>query len=691
MAIVTTNLEAWYDSTNPASNTGSGTTLYDLSGNGLNATINNPTRVSNYFEMSKGTTNKSIDLGSNLSSYMSGASCQFTIEMWMWVDTAAGSNPDRYSVYALNYLATGGLSIAGERPNAAGGTQTNIGMYFLSPYYQWNPGTLSNGSWIQYTFVNDGATRRIYQNGALTFSATLGSSAISAGDVNFQFGGPVEGYYAWNGKFAIGRVYSKALTIGEIQQNYETDYFTIINPPTVLYDFQKGSYSGTGNTIYDLNSPQTNLTVDNGHWVDASPNYWDLQGDTNLVNLSPGVSFASTTFTVNCWFYPAFDTVDQYAAAWCLGIFGFGSSYYRAFCATNNGNNNVIQGWDYGYATTTTPATEEWHLFTLVNNGSTVTTYKDGVLIGSAVSSAAIIASPYTIRLGSGSSAGNTPQEFSKGKIGYWSYFNSALDSTQVSNLYNATKSDYTQSLVLNLDSTNAASNTGTGNTWYDLSANNLDFTGTGTSRVTFNTNQVFDLGSGKYFTGPNNLSSILDWDADWTVEIWMNQSGSQISTFHSQWGSGFDYPTNTGVRIDTYNPSPQSRFYFGYGSGSYEVTTYPATTITFPSDSTTIHQLVVRKSGGTIQFLLDGVPTYSLSGIANPISLTADPFFIGYGGFYDPMVGNVAVLRVYNYAITNAAVLDNYNTTDAILNPPSPPPYAGNVGGRGFGGRFAG
>ena len=222
MAIVTTNLEVWYDSTNPASNTGAGTTLYDLSGNGRNGTINNPTRVSNYFEMSKGTTNKSIDIGTNFSSFMSGASCQFSIEMWMWVDSAAGSNSNRYSVYAGNSLATGGFIIAGERPSASGGVQTNIGMYFSTPYYQWNPGNLSSGSWIQYTFVNDGADRRIYQNGVLAFSTTLGSSSIAAGDINFQFGGSIEGYYVWNGRFAIGRVYSSALTVGQILQNYNT-------------------------------------------------------------------------------------------------------------------------------------------------------------------------------------------------------------------------------------------------------------------------------------------------------------------------------------------------------------------------------------------------------------------------------------------------------------------------------------
>ena len=218
-----------------------------------------------------------------------------------------------------------------------------------------------------------------------------------------------------------------------------------------------------------------------------------------------------------------------------------------------------------------------------------------------------------------------------------------------------------TANLQCNLDSTNIASNTGTGNTWFDLSANNIDFTGTGTSRVSFAGIDCFDLGTGKYFTGPNNLSSVIDWDTDWTVELWINVGGSQISTFHSEWGSGHNYPTNTGFNSQTYNPSPQTRAYFGYSSGSYEVTTFPATTITIPRSDSIVHQYVIRKSGTTIQYLLDGVPSYSLAGIANTISLTSDPFYIGYGGFYDPMVGKVAALRAYDVALTNAEVLQNY------------------------------
>jgi hypothetical protein len=229
-----------------------------------------------------------------------------------------------------------------------------------------------------------------------------------------------------------------------------------------------------------------------------------------------------------------------------------------------------------------------------------------------------------------------------------------------------------TANLQCNLDSTNAASNTGTGNTWFDLSANNLDFTGTGTSRITFAGIQCFDLGAGKYFDGPNNLSSVVDWDGDWTVEFWFNTSGSQLYDFFTPWGTGTNTSGAGGFNVQSYNPSPQTRSYFSYTGGAYEITPYPAATVNPPRDENTFHQFIVRKSGGTIQYFIDGQPSFSTSGITNPIVLNSDAFYIGYHTFYNAMVGKVSVLRVYDSALTNGEISDNYDTTYLIVNPPA-------------------
>jgi hypothetical protein len=208
----------------------------------------------------------------------------------------------------------------------------------------------------------------------------------------------------------------------------------------IEYDFQNGSYSGSGTTITDLVSPQTNLTVGNGHWIAGSPNYWDLQGDTNLLNTSPGGSFNQTTFTINCWYYPGFTNPGFYCTVWSLGTAG---NPTRPMLATEADGDMNIQ-WNNGYAAIPYIPTLDWHLFTFVSNGTTTTLYVDGALVGSISSGSGTVGGSAPIRLGCGTdSDANNATEFAYGRIGYWSYYNVALNSTNVSDLYNATQSSY--------------------------------------------------------------------------------------------------------------------------------------------------------------------------------------------------------------------------------------------------------
>jgi hypothetical protein len=208
----------------------------------------------------------------------------------------------------------------------------------------------------------------------------------------------------------------------------------------VEYDFQNGSYSGSGTTITDLVSPQTNLTVGNGHWIAGSPNYWDLQGDTNLLNTSPGGSFNQTTFTINCWYYPGFTNPGFYCTVWSLGTAG---NPTRPMLATEADGDMNIQ-WNNGYAAIPYIPTIAWHLFTFVSNGTTTTLYVDGALVGSSSSGSGTVGGSAPIRLGCGTdSDANNATEFAYGRIGYWSYYDIALNSTNVSDLYNATQSSY--------------------------------------------------------------------------------------------------------------------------------------------------------------------------------------------------------------------------------------------------------
>ena len=300
------------------------------------------------------------------------------------------------------------------------------------------------GDWFNLAYVADGTNVSLYVNGVLDSTGSQGGGQWAAGGfvlgAHLSSGGGVDAPFL-NAKIGYYSAFDVALGSTQVSDIYNSQVSRFNPPPTptVEYDFQNGSYPGTGTTITDLQGGDTNLTVGNGHWVSGAPNYFDLQGDTNLFNTSPGGSFSSTTFTVNCWYYTDFTNPTFYHTVWSIGLDG---NPTRPLLATQGDNTMNIQ-WSFGYGIVPYTPTIGWHLFTFKTNGTTTSLFVDGVFQGSNSSSSGSVASPYTIRLGCGNNNSNNPVEFGYGKIGYWSYFDVALDAADILDIYNATSGSY--------------------------------------------------------------------------------------------------------------------------------------------------------------------------------------------------------------------------------------------------------
>lgn len=429
---------ASFDPGNIASYPGTGTTLFDLSGNGNDLTlVGGPTFVNkglgSYFQYD-GVNDIARRIGLNNVT----SSTVYTLSFWInYQQTVYGS-------YAAPIL----VGFDGAPSNAALSFTNYPGQGYahagLSSGGTVNSATIPLNEWKYYSITSDGTTVKLYEDGVL-YDSSAASGAIGNTPYRaFSLGAfvlnndPDQIIYPVNCKFGIVDFYSQALDAGTILQNYEDtkDRYVL---PTVEYDFQNGSYPGVGTTITDLQGANTNLTVGNGHWVSGTPNYFDLQGDTNLFNTSPGGSFSSTTFTVNCWYYTDFTNPTFYHTVWSIGLDG---NPTRPLLATQGDNTMNIQ-WSFGYGIVPYTPTIGWHLFTFKSNGTTTSLFVDGVFQGSNSSSSGSVASPYTIRLGCGNNNSNNPVEFGYGKIGYWSYYDVALDATQILDLYNATSGSY--------------------------------------------------------------------------------------------------------------------------------------------------------------------------------------------------------------------------------------------------------
>lgn len=213
---VTSGLELYYDPSQSASYPGSGTTLYDLSPSGVNATLSgSPTDAGNWFTF---TGTQSIQTG-NLVGLFSG--WQHSLEIWfspsaagaVFSDTGSGPTNTGYHTTGLEVYQTGPFYL------------TNAMLWSSTATTRVGGGTVSLNNWYQLV--------RTY-NGSNTASAYL--NKVKASDTSISWINPTPGWYlnfgssestvfangsAFQGKLGVIRLYNRVLTQAEVTQNYD--------------------------------------------------------------------------------------------------------------------------------------------------------------------------------------------------------------------------------------------------------------------------------------------------------------------------------------------------------------------------------------------------------------------------------------------------------------------------------------
>lgn len=203
--------------------------------------------------------------------------------------------------------------------------------------------------------------------------------------------------------------------------------------------------------------------------------------------------------------------------------------------------------------------------------------------------------------------------------------------------------------LILYLDAGNVASYTSGSDTWYDLIGVN-NFSGS------LSNGPTFDTGSGGsiVFDGVDDYVTFLNCNFNTTTEatflfISTNNSTNQLQT---AFGWGRDYWE---IR------SSQTYLYVGYGgidhSFSFE------RSIPFNNTGTNWRHLAVRVTGSTGTFFKDGARIGDFTGM--PSTIDSNPtMFVGRRAsgtayYYN---GSIAVVQVYNRALLDQEVFQNYN-----------------------------
>ena len=223
---VTNNLVTYYNPDLTSSYPGTGTTLFDISGNGLNGTMSNLTYTDPYLTYNG--TNATTSIADN--ALLEPGTGDFTLEAWVYYSAITGSTRT-----FVSKTDNGGLSASWSyglrtQPNGAiGEVYLEVGNGTTSvstPRYN-----VSAGQWYQIVGVwtNVAAnTLELYVNGISQGSNSHSFTSVKNSSNPLYLGSYNGGEYSqwFNGRMGIVRYYNAALTASEVLQNFNANRST---------------------------------------------------------------------------------------------------------------------------------------------------------------------------------------------------------------------------------------------------------------------------------------------------------------------------------------------------------------------------------------------------------------------------------------------------------------------------------
>jgi hypothetical protein len=391
-----------------------------------------------------------------------------------------------------------------------------------------------------------------------------------------------------------------------------------------------------------------------------------------------------------------------------------------------------------GYGATSFPSTltaNTWLHIGYVADGTNTKLYLDGVEVGS-------VSQQFTWPSGTGTTgfiSNNTAPYYAPLSLGglYSNYYPAsgfdlaiaefydvALSGTQALELFNLQEYRFfggppppppLPAPIGQYDFSNVASYSGTGGTLNDLSGtgntlNNPTLTGT-----------FGGTGQSKYYSFAGGADQFYKDAVAGFAGTQLYTGSSFIWVKSTDWNNpaqsgGYNYMTGWG--LDTapggghigFAKKLSSSFFpdgsWGQMGSAWGALKFPTLTnntwyhFGYVADGTTCHLYLDGVEVGTLGQDFQGAnpPYNAATGVTGYIG--RDPLYaytpwITLGGLYSNYATasnyDIAIAEFYNVGFASTQVLQLYNSQSARFPAPPPPPYVGSVGGRRFGGRFAG
>lgn len=664
-SIVRDGLFLHYDFANIKSYPGFGNTVYDISGTGLNTTKGQYRYFTNQNGgelVSQGISGSDILTVSGI--FGNYYTADLTVSIWARFDRFTSQDIIRqYVSPSLGWL----VSVDANNKLYLNG-RDGVSGYFTSTK---SSTVMKQNIIYNIVFVKSGNLWRLFVNGEEEISNFLGvSSNINANDT-LQIG-TGNGYPHSLYDF---KMYNRALSTAEVKQNYnalkgrfvseiDSDLIIDLNPNDVR------SYSGSGTSFIDVSANSNTALMINGpiFGSDGYTNYWKFDGvnDYATVSSTPTVfEYNRNSFTISCWAW--YDVLESpiyksgLLSKWTVGG-GTNNEFLFIVNGTSSTNNYYYMQLDFDdglsadngvnatIISTSKVNLKFWRLATFTFDNGLMRMYIDGNLEASQIT-------PNSKVRRDTSSSLEIARWFSSiygsGRRGQIQFYNRALTSTEISNLFNSQRqkyrllnNSYMKNCVFNFDFGIEGTYDNTGSTVYDLARynngtmfNSPTYTFENRGAMVFNgTNQYIQIANNSVF----NLAS-----GYFSFALWVNFSNvtGQRCIFTNYLGS-------VGWAIQLYNGLVGINL-------SGDVFDIIGTTLI---QSNTWYHITLTGSPGSYKLYINGLKEGNT--FTGAVSLPGTTVFVAQISNVAFFAGKIGLIQIFNAEMSENDVRNHYSET---------------------------
>ena len=531
-----------------------------------------------------------------------------------------------------------------------------------------NVGTIDINQWYYIVMTWDGTSLIGYLDGVEVdrYNTTI---SIPSDSTLFAIGKGAATDRYFNGSIDEVRIYNRALSPGEVRDLYN------FAPGPVAHWKMDEKVSGNGQTINDSSGYGNTGTTSsaNGTGMDCMVqgkygSGCEFDGVDDYVNMGNDASLNITdAITVEAWIYPLHKGVNFGTSNWAIDK---GGGYRESYIMGPYGTAFLVaasnDGSDWDYWLTATIQQKEWYYMVFTNEpGVGAKLYKNGVEIASD-------ASYVSLKTGAALNIGKRSEEYFNGSIDDVRIYNYARTQAQILEDYSGGRKQKQPIAHWKFDEGygTTANNSGIGGSALNGTLTNMASPATSTSGWT----DSGKMGKGLVFDGVDdyvdvgNISSVNN-ATELTMQAWIKMSASELNGDGDIFSKGSHWTGQpllfwrdelVGLGDQAGNVNALSVFiYDGINTRNISSSDNSMNDENWHYITATFEAL----NATGLKLYIDGVLVQTGdTSLVDFVQTTSNNIKIGNADSGRPFNGSIDDVKIYNYALTEDEVREEYN-----------------------------